>query len=394
MENSKQAIAEQEEKDLRRYQKAWRFFRTVLAPFIRLAYNYHHDSLKDMEGPYLLLANHNLDFDPLLIGMLAFHHIYFVATENVLRMGLLGWIVKRFCAIIVHYKGVAGTGTVRQVLGCLRKGHSVALFPEGNRSFSGVTGGFSPATGKMARAAGVSLVTVRISGGFLTTPRWGKGIRRGRMEGHVAHIYTHEQLKAMTDDEINAAIAQDLYVDAYADQQRHPVAFRRLCRAKGLASMLFRCPDCGAIGTLTAKGNTIACTCGYRARYDVYGYLCRPDGRREPLSRLYAAQKAYVITLTERDPGEKLFSDTVTLQVIRPDHTEAERREAVLTAYPDRFTLDGEVIPFSELFGIAINQRNRLMLHVRGREDHYECTGGYDFSALKYLYLIKQDMQL
>ena len=61
----------------------------------------------------------------------------------------------------------------------LRKGGSVAIFAEGNRSFNGLTGDILPATGKLARSSGASLVTFRFSGGYLSSPRWcGSRVRR------------------------------------------------------------------------------------------------------------------------------------------------------------------------------------------------------------------------
>jgi 1-acyl-sn-glycerol-3-phosphate acyltransferase len=74
----------------------------------------------------------------------------------------------------------------------LKKGYSVCLFPEGNRSFDGVTRPFPPSTGRVAKACGAALVTFRTEGAYLSNPRWGDTLRRGRVRGRVAGIYPPE----------------------------------------------------------------------------------------------------------------------------------------------------------------------------------------------------------
>ena len=52
--------------ELRRHQMVFK----VLMPFIhiltKVKFNYEYDSLKEIEGPYLLLANHNMELERLL----------------------------------------------------------------------------------------------------------------------------------------------------------------------------------------------------------------------------------------------------------------------------------------------------------------------------------------
>ena len=111
---------------------------------------------------------------------------------------------------------------MKEILAKLRDGRNVALFPEGNRSFNGLSGDFPPATGKLVKKSGATLVTYRLHGGYLTTPRWSTSLRKGKLWGEIAGIYSPEKLKAMTEDEVNRAIRHDLFVDAYADQKKTP----------------------------------------------------------------------------------------------------------------------------------------------------------------------------
>ena len=106
---------------------------------------------------------------------------------------------------------IAALNTIRTV----KKGTNVCLFAEGNRSYNGVTGPIFPATGKLAKATGAPLVTYRFEGGYLTTPRWSRSTRKGYMRGYVVNVYSPEQLKQMTPEEVNEHIREDIMEDAF-----------------------------------------------------------------------------------------------------------------------------------------------------------------------------------
>ena len=63
---------------------------------------------------------------------------------------------------------------------------NVCVFPEGNRTWDGVTAKFLPSIGKLARSSGASLVTYKLTGGYFASPLGGQlhppreDARRGR----------------------------------------------------------------------------------------------------------------------------------------------------------------------------------------------------------------------
>lgn len=392
--------------------RLFNFLMRVVRPVAKRKFNLSYETLDKVEGPYLVLSNHNTDWDCIFVGLASSRQLYFVATEKLMRMGFAGRLVISIFNPILHYKGKQGMNTIKSIYKHMKAGHNVAMFPEGNRSFNGETCPIPPATGKMARACGGTLVTYRWTGGYFSSPRWGESSRRGRIEGHIAGIYTHEQLATMSDDEIREAVERDLYVNAYEDQEKEQVAFTGKNRALGLESMLFVCPRCGRIGSLKSAGNRLFCTglknriaekCGFDAEFDEYGYLDYDDagkdiragrGRiRARLSDLDRVQKERIAGLLEqlKDGGdtEPLFTDTVTRETIDSGHRLVERIETRLAAFKDRLEIGDAVVPFDKIEGLAINQRNLLIVHPAGSDVHYECDGPRSFSALKYLYLCR-----
>ena len=166
--------------ELRRHQMVSKVLMPFIHVFNKWKFNYEFDSLKNIEGPYLILPNHNLELDPLLVGEAVGKQIYFVASEHLLRKGIATKLLMYFLKPIIHMKGRQGAKTVKQMLRSLQEGHKVCIFPEGNRSFNGVTMEMEAAIAKVAKKAKVKLITYRIEGGYLTQPRWATNLRRGK----------------------------------------------------------------------------------------------------------------------------------------------------------------------------------------------------------------------
>ena len=157
--------------ELQRHRMVYKILLPFVGVFTKWKFNYEYDSLKDIEGPYLLLPNHNLELDPVIIGQAAGMQIYFVASEHLLRKGIATKLLMYFLKPIIHMKGRQGAKTVKQMLRTLQEGHRVCIFPEGNRSFNGVTMEMQASIARVAKKAKVKLITYRVEGGYLTQPR-------------------------------------------------------------------------------------------------------------------------------------------------------------------------------------------------------------------------------
>lgn len=373
--------------ELRRHKIVFAILRPIITMFTKWKFCFTYDSLRNVEGPYLLLPNHNLELDPMIVGAAAYHHLYFVASEHLSRKGFVTKLLNYFLKPIYHQKGRAGAHTVKEILKTLRSGTSICLFPEGNRSFNGQSLAIPPATGKMAKRSGAKLVTYRFEGHYLTQPRWATSLRRGKLRGRLVHVYTPEELQAMTDQEVNDAIIRDLWEDAYETQAREMVPFKGKHLALGMESTLFACPECGKIGTLHTDDTSLSCSCGFHADYDVYGYLTDSRGGKYTITQLDKQQKELLANLAAQDTAEPLFSDSVLLQLIGDDHELVSETHITLSACRDHLTLGGQALAYSDILGMSIYSRNVLVVHTLAEGKHYEIRGDLGFSALKYLYL-------
>lgn len=365
------------------HERIYHILRSCVGPFFRWLFRYENAFLQpEPAAPCLVVSNHTTNYDPIFLGLSFKRHMYFVSSEHVLRAGLGAWLLRRFIAPIARQKGTTDAAAAMAILRKLRGGHSVCMFAEGNRCFNGLTGDIFPATGKMVKAADCALVTFRLEGGYFSEPRWGLHIRRGRIRGGVVRVYAPEEIKTMSAQELNAAIAADIFEDAYARQEKQRISFRGRRIAEKLETALFICPECGALGKLQSRGNLFSCACGMQAR-------CGADGFFEagaPFPTVAAWDRFQMAKLPDflhGDASAPICADA-GLNLRRLDgrrlFTEAS---GTLSLYPHKLVLGAHSFPLLEIADMAIVGRSRILFTWKDRQ--YEIGGPKDFCGRKYL---------
>ena len=367
---------------MERRRRIWRFLCWLAHRFIERRFRFRTVSA-DVQGPCLIVANHVTTWDPLLLGIcFPTTPIRFVASEHIFRRGwvsrLLDWLV----APIPRRKASSGADTVKACLRALREGETVCIFAEGDACWDGLSHEVFPATGKLARSSGATLVTFRLEGGYLTLPRWSKKRRPGRMRGAVVGVYPPEELKGMKGPEITALINRDIFEDAWARQRAEHVVYRAEDRAEGIETGFFLCPSCGKIGTLRGLGNVIRCSCGLRVLYTAEGFL-EPAEPFETLADWDRWQRETLGSM-ELPPDAPVFSDGgVTLRRISSAHGEEELARGELVQYPDALVCGDRRFPLSEIASMAMVKANILLFSVG--DDYYEIRADQALCLRKYL---------
>ena len=79
----------EDERAYQRQKRAYRFLFPLAKAAMGLLLNYRATPAPKTEGPCLILSNHATDYDPILVGLSFPQHMYYVAGENVMRMGFL-----------------------------------------------------------------------------------------------------------------------------------------------------------------------------------------------------------------------------------------------------------------------------------------------------------------
>ena len=311
---------------------------------------------------------------------LRYKQAYFVATEHIFRLGFVSKLLNFVFGPIARPKGGSSLDAVRKMMDHFRKGHSVCLFAEGEATWDGQTHPVFPATGKLVRMSGATLVTYRIEGGYLSLPRWTAKARRGAVHAHAVNVYPPEMLKKMTASEINAAIEKDLSEDAFRRQKEHPVSYRSKAPAEHLERLFYLCPRCRKIGTIHSEKDRLFCSCGLKTRFTDLGFFDPAvsfEGspafetvlqwdlwQKEELKRRYAQEFSH-------ESRESLFSDaSLQFNRVTAAHETVSLGTVPIVLYPDRLKLGGREFLLQEISDMAMVQAHRLLFTAKN--DYYE----------------------
>jgi 1-acyl-sn-glycerol-3-phosphate acyltransferase len=123
-----------------------------------------------VEGPVLVVANHQSHLDPPMIGMFFRRPLNYMARETLFKFPPLGWLIYTLGAIPIDRDGVGLSG-MKETLRRLKYGQMVLVFPEGSRTRDGQLGTLKPGFCALARRGGVQLLPVGIAGAYRAWPR-------------------------------------------------------------------------------------------------------------------------------------------------------------------------------------------------------------------------------
>lgn len=365
-------------KESLRHKRIWKILHTLVTPVFKRIFNYSCETYNP-ETPTLIISNHVTNFDPFLVATsFPTHQMYFVASEHLFRKGLLTKIIRYLVAPISRRKGSNGADTAMAMLRKLRAGHSVCIFGEGETSWNGIGTSIFPGTGDIARIGKVNLMTYRLEGGYFSAPRWGKGIRRGKMYGHVINIYAPEQLSRMSSEELNNAINQDISENAWERQKQNPQQYKGRKTAEQIETALFVCPKCHKIGSVYGKKNQVLCSCGFQTTYTDFGTFA-PEQPFENILQWDLWQHEYL----QQIDNPSFSDDNIQLVQILPDHSETTIAKGVLQLAEHSLSIQQQVFPLKSISHLALVQKHIMVFSCEG--NYYELHAANPLCFRKYL---------
>ena len=380
------------------HSKLHRFIYRLFYPPVSLVYHllYRLSLPKVWKDPrlpesFLLISNHATNDDMIFTGLSFRRQMYFVGTEHLLSLGFASKLLKLFFDPIPRPKGAAGTGAVMEILRRLKAGRRVCLFAEGNCTWDGRTASFPEATGKMALRSGVPLVTFRLRGGYFAYPRWSKKRRRGPVSGELVNVYSPEELKNLGPKGINEAVARDIRLDAYAEQEKSPARYPSRRRAEGIEHALLVCPACRRIDTLQSRGASFFCSCGLSGSYSETGFLSGEGFSFRTPAQWIDWQKEFFRALP--DTGEELtFDEGLTLREIN-GHERKEAARGRVSISSRELKAGGLSFPLSEISDLAVRLQGTVSFSLSdGRYYELLPPKRSTYHGYKY-YLIYQHFQ-
>ena len=238
-------------------------------------------NMEGLQPPYMMLSNHMYFVDFKLAAMGTGNHRInnVVSIDGYYRrpwlMELIGAIGTRKYTMDLHL--------VKSINKVLKRGDVLSMYPEARYTPCGVLNFLPDSLGKLVKMNKVPVVAVVHHGNHLHSPFW--DFRRKRkvpLHTTMTQILTAEQVKAMSVDEINAALREGLWYDDYQYQKDNGILITEPFRAEGLHKVLYQCPACGKEHEMASEGAQIYCkACGKRWELKEDGNLVALNGETE-----------------------------------------------------------------------------------------------------------------
>ena len=356
----------------------------ILGPISFIRYGLKIERMKEgRDRQYLILYNHQTPFDQFFVGMGFKRVVYYLASEDIFSKGWISSLLRYLVAPIPIKKQ---TTDVRAVMNCIqvaREGGSIAIAPEGNRTYTGKLVNINSAIVPLVKKLGLPIVLYRIEGGYGVHPRWSDVVRKGGMRAYTVRVIEPEEYATMSNDELYKAILEGL--DTNEDVITGPYKHKR--SAEYLERAIYYCPWCG-FSSLESNLDVVECKrCSRKVRHTptkaLVGLNC--DFPYSTVSEWYDAQCAFVNKL---DPLAKtnapIFTDTVSVDEVIVYKKKIRLTEsATLSLYTDKIVIGESTLSFDEISSFAVLGRNKLNLYYNKKV--YQIRGGKRFNALKYV---------
>ena len=221
-------------------------------------------------GPIVMIANHSTRVEyqfvcppclPKKLNFVVGYNEFFRSPLN---------IVLKYMQVVPKKNFTPDMYCARQMLSLIKQGCNICIMPEGMSSITGMAQPVMIGTGKMIKKLGVPVYYSKINGGYLAYTKHCLDIRHGKVEVVVDRMFTADELKTMTDVEIEDRMNRLLAHDDYIWNKKAQVSFDGKGQmAKELDTLLYMCPKCGAMHQMETSGNRMTCTaCGNTIEMD------------------------------------------------------------------------------------------------------------------------------
>lgn len=369
----------------------------VLGAYVRLKYKVKINKFKQQgKRQYFIVMNHQTAIDQFLVGMTVKGPIYYVTSEDLFSNGWVSKLLRWAVAPIPIKKQATDT---RAVLNCIRvakEGGTIAVFPEGNRTYSGTTEYIKPSIVGLIKALKLPVVIMQIKGGYGAHPRWADKPRKGLITVGVTRVLEKEEYENLSGDELYDLLTRELFVDDCKTVGEYT--------GKGLAEYMERalyvCPRCG-LSVLRSEKDTIACIkCGLTAKYLPNKQLESADESFafRNTKEWYDYQTEFVQSLDLTAYYDKpLFVDEADIYEVALYEKKRLMAEGVtLSLFGDRIEVHTETesceLPFEQIRAVSVLGRNKLNVYYKNAL--YQVKGDRRFNALKFVQIFYRYRQV
>jgi len=158
-----------------------------------------------LTGPLIVVANHQSNGDPPLIGCIPERRFAYLAKKSLFNFPPLRWLINSLHAIPIDRDGMGLEG-FKQTLKRLKQDDAVLIFPEGQRSWDGEICPLMPGFLGLVRRSKAVLQPVGIAG---MHEAWARGTalpKPGRVFVEFGDVIPRDEIERLNDEELLALV--------------------------------------------------------------------------------------------------------------------------------------------------------------------------------------------
>lgn len=241
--------------------------RSLVRPWFNKHYPYHLSNpeiLKEMKPPYILLPNHMMKWDVVLIGLIIKDPIHYMASDSHFRNKTTRFFMKKL-GTFPKSKARSDLNAIKHMINLKEQAKVICIYPEGQMTWDGKTFPLFYSTAKLLKLLKLPVYVPVSRGSYAVQPRWSKERRKGPIE-YTIHplIRDGRSLKQMSVDKIYEQMESLLKRDEYISIEERRWEYSSDSLSEYLENFLFICPECRKIATMYSQGDMFSCrACGF-----------------------------------------------------------------------------------------------------------------------------------
>ncbi len=250
-----------------------RFIQSLLRIYLNSIFDIEvkNNIVKDLEAPYLLVGNHQNNWDGFIMNIFVDEPIAFVVSDEQFRNPIVRGLLNYIHAIPT-IKARVDISTIKRMIRTKKEEKILGLFPEGNHTWDGRTEPIYYSTAKLIKLLKIPVVNTSFKGGHLVSPRWAKYRRYGKIIISFDLLFSIEEIKKFSVDQIYQKLNAALQHDEFSFQEKTNLIYPGKRLAEKLENFLFTCPNCHSMDHMKSTGHQFFCKkCDYKVEYTERG---------------------------------------------------------------------------------------------------------------------------
>ncbi len=379
----------------RRHAFFYAFFRPIGRIYCRFRYGFTAKMNKLEKGKSgVVLCNHVTFGDQFMVASYFNRPLYFLASDDLLNKWTGRYLIWML-GLIPKAKSSKDLTAVRRAKKVVSENGVVAVFPEGNRTYSGELCYVDIAIAKFCKMLKSDVVLYNLTGGFGVLPRFANGARKGKMSGEIREVISAEDVANLSTEELHQRILQGLSVVEPKREYKSKVI------AENLERSVYVCPNCGALDSIWTKGNDVFCKeCDLHAEYkkDLTFERKAGDFNFERLADWYKWQRTVVIDKFGQDNDIVLANKNVQLFQVDNMQLKVHGNFDVEFSCANGlkvYKTDGSEylhVPFDDILNMGLMARTKVMIYTKTTIYHLK-ENNIPINMMKYMnmfYIHKQ----